>query len=249
MKSIEFIGAPGAGKSYYKKKLENFLLKKKLITYSHSEIFYKYFCLSKKLNFLRYLKFKIKENLINSDSFLINFLNFHYDKIFKFDEDIEEINNYKTNKLFIKSYFKNLKTDNDLQTLKLKKWLNIETAAIHLSKKIYEKKKILINSEGILQRLIRVILNCNNFTSKKLLKKICYNEFESDIIVFVNTSPQISKNRIKKRSENRFKKEEIEKFYNKSKLIYNFSRKKKFTINKNLNQNKIFQKIYENLTH
>ena len=249
MRSIEFIGAPGAGKSYYKKQLEDYLLKKKLQTYSHSKVFYNYYINQKKISLLKYVKFKIKFFLINFDNFFIRFLNKNYDKLFKFEEEIQQVNKNNNNQLFLKCYFDNLKIKNNLQTLKLKKWLNIETAAICLSKKINNKKKILINSEGALQRLIRLIINKDRHLSINLLKKIKYSKFESDIIVFVNTAPEICKLRADKRFKNRFKKIEIQKFYKKSKFIYDLSNKKKFIINKNKNMSKLFFKIYENIAH
>lgn len=249
MKSIEFIGAPGAGKSYYKKQLEDYLLKKKLQPYSYSKVFYSYFINQKKIRLFKYIKFKIKKILINFDNFFIRFLNFNYDKLIKFDKEIQQVNKNKNNQLFLKYYFNNLKIKDKLQTLKLKKWLNIETAALHLSKKINNKKKILINSEGALQRLIRLTINKDRHSSRKLLRKIKYSKFESDIVIFVNTSSEMCKLRVDKRFKNRFKKTEIQKFYKKSKFIYDLSNKKKFIINKNTNMSKLFYKIYENIAH
>ena len=119
-------------------------------------------------------------------------------------------------------------------------------SAINISLKIHSSKEILINSEGINQRIIRLILNVDKNKIKSFLKKIKYQKFESDIVIFVNTKPSICIKRIKKRKEKKYSSADINNFYLKSKYIFKNTKKKKFIINDKMNINYIFKKIYEN---
>ena len=106
---------------------------------------------------------------------------------------------------------------------KLLKWLRNEISGISIFNKLNKKNLILINSEGINQRLSRL----NYFNSKmKKIKKLNYRNFESDIIIFVDTNIKKCKERINKRNNINYSKKELNKFKTACKNIYLISKKR-----------------------
>ena len=136
---------------------------------------------------------------------------------------------------------------------KLLKWLRNEISGISIFNKLDKKNLILINSEGINQRLSRL----NYFNSKiKKIKKLNYRNFESDIIIFVDTNIKKSIERINKRDDasmflhSSYSKKELNKYKTACKNIYLISKKKKFLIRNTRDFQKVCNKVekifYEN---
>ena len=226
--SIEFLGSPGSGKSYYYDKLVEKLTKKKINLYDFQNLFLDYY--PGKLSFNQILKFKTKKNLTNSSNYFIKYLNKIFDQIISFDNEINHILKSKKNNFFLKSYFELLysnKNKHNFLSQKLLKWLRNEISGISIFNKLNKKNLILINSEGINQRLSRL----NYFNSKiKKIKKLNYRNFESDIIIFVDTNIKKCKERINKRNNINYSEKELNKFKTACKNIYLISKKKKFVI-------------------
>ena len=87
--SIEFLGNPGSGKSYYCDKLVERLTKKKILLYDFKNLFLN--CYPEKLSLSQIIKFKIKKNLVNSSNYFIKYLNRIFDQIISFDNEINHI--------------------------------------------------------------------------------------------------------------------------------------------------------------
>ena len=137
--------------------------------------------------------------------------------------------------------------------IKKSKWLRSEISGISIFNKLDKKNLILINSEGINQRLSRL----NYFNSKiKKIKKLNYRNFESDIIIFVDTNIKKSIERINKRDDtsmflhSSYSKKELNKYKTACKNIYLISKKKKFLIRNTRDFQKVCNKVekifYEN---
>lgn len=248
MKSIEFIGAPGSGKTYFKGQLNLYFKNKNIKPYDYNELFLHKYSQFYPLSVFENKKFFFKKITLNSDYYFLRYLNYKLDQIFDFKKEFTKINNNNYTLNFFENYFLKFKFENKSIKLqnKLKKWLISELSAINISHKIRSKKEILINSEGINQRIIRLILNIDKDKIKSFLKKIKYQKFESDIVIFVNTKPATCIKRIRKRNEKKYNVLDINNFYLKSKYIFENTKKKKFTINDKMNIDYIFKKIYEN---
>ena len=232
--SIEFLGNPGSGKSYYCDKLVERLTKKKILLYDFKNLFLN--CYPEKLSLGQIIKFQIKKNLVNSSNYFIKYLNRIFDQIISFDNEINHILKNKKNKIFLKNYFELLHSNKNVHNF--------------LSQKLL---KWLINSEGINQRLSRL----NYFNQKiKKIKKLNYRNFESDIIIFVDTNIKKSIERINKRDDtsmflhSSYSKKELNKYKTACKNIYLISKKKKFLIRNTRDFQKICNKVekifYEN---
>ena len=101
--SIEFLGNPGSGKSYYYGKLVERLTKKKILLYDFKNLFLNYY--PEKLSPSQIIKFKIKKNLANSSNYFIKCLNRIFDQIISFDNEINHILKNKKKKNFFKKLF------------------------------------------------------------------------------------------------------------------------------------------------
>ena len=246
--SIEFLGNPGSGKSYYCDKLVERLTKKKILLYDFKNLFLN--CYPEKLSLGQIIKFQIKKNLVNSSNYFIKYLNRIFDQIISFDNEINHILKNKKNKIFLKNYFELLHSNKNVHNFlsqKLLKWLRSEISGISIFNKLDKKNLILINSEGINQRLSRL----NYFNSKiEKIKKLNYRNFESDIIIFVDANIKKSVERIDKRNNIGYSKKELNKFKTACKNIYFISKKKKFLIRNTRDFKKVCNKVekifYEN---
>lgn len=249
MKSIEFIGAPGSGKTFFKNKMILFLKKKNIHTFNYDEFFFKNYTSIYRSNFITNKKFLLKKNLYNKNSYLLRYLNYKTDRLINFEKEYNKTNNNLYTKNFFKNYFSKLKLgeNNIILRNKLKKWLISEVASINLCKKISNKKELLINSEGINQRIIRLILEIKINSIQTYLRDLNYHKFESDIVIFVNTKPSTCINRIKKRKEKKYSLSDVNNFYLKSKYIFKNTKKKKFIIDINNNNHNILENIYRHI--
>lgn len=245
--SVEFLGTPGSGKSFYFFKLQKELEKKRFKTFNYLNLFLKYYPFN--ISTFQSIKFEIKLRLNQSRFYLFKYINTVFDKFFSFDDEINKIIRKKKIKIFFKQYFKFLKDaypdNNDLLSKHLK-WLRNEISSIEVFKKLKEKQIILINSEGINQRISR--LQLNNFNYKNL-RNLNYKNFESDIVVLIDTSINKCKKRLLARNEKRISLEELTKFDQTCKKIFKLSKKKKFIIKKNKDLNKVIKQINEYFTY
>jgi len=235
--SIEFLGSPGSGKSYYHDKLVEKFKNKFLYIYNFQNLFLNYY--PNKLSLNQIIKFKIKKNLTNSSNYFIRYLNRIFDQIISFDNEINCILNSDKNNIFFKNYFKLLHNNKNLHnfiSLKLLKWLRNEISAILIFNQLEKKNLILINSEGINQRVAR--LNYLNSTIKKI-KKLNYQDFESDIIILIDADIKKCKQRINKRNNVSYSEKDLNKFKTACKNIFLISKKRKFIIR----DKKDFQKV------
>lgn len=244
MKSVEFIGPPGSGKSFYKRKISNFFKKNEFDILDSSSIFYEEYNFLYKTSFFESFFLKIKKKVTKKKNYFFRLLNFYFEKVYNFENKYNYFNKKKTLKKFTDDYFKIFDKfeKKDYLKRKLRKWLHQELPSIYLSKKINSKSIIFINSEGINQRILRLILNHKEKTNS-ILRNLNYNFFESDILIFLDTKPSICVSRLKERSPKRYTKSEIKNFYKKSKILFNRSKKIKFKIDANTNSDKLFKKI------
>ena len=71
MKSIEFFGPPGSGKTYYQKKLRKFLINNNFKTYSFEENFYTNYSKINEIGFLNQIKFFLKSKLTDENNYIL----------------------------------------------------------------------------------------------------------------------------------------------------------------------------------
>lgn len=248
MKSIEFIGPPGSGKSFYNKKICNFLKKKHYTIHNFSSVFYDNYPLIYRTSIIKIFLLNIKKQINFKTTKLFKKINFLFDQFYNFENEYINVSQKRLIVNFKKNYFKILEKKEKRIFLinKLKKWLNQELPSIYISKKIKSKKKeLMINSEGINQRILRLLLYYKN--SDSILEKLSIKNFESDILIFVDTKPKECIKRLNKRNNNKFTNIEIKKFYNKSKLLFSRSNKIKFKIDGKINHDKLFEKVLKKI--
>ena len=146
MKSIEFIGPPGSGKSFYTRKLSNFLKKEKINILDLEINFYENFPLKFKLNIFKLLLFRLKKKLSKKDNYFMRLSNYYFDKIYDFNHEFSLINDKVPLKKFTKEYFENFEKyeKRDFVRKKMKKWLFKELPSIYLSKKSIRNLKFFL---------------------------------------------------------------------------------------------------------
>ncbi|MDA9084595.1 hypothetical protein N9J95_00165 [Candidatus Pelagibacter sp.] len=192
---IEFFGPSGSGKSYFKKRLvKNF--KFRILDYksvynliSDRSIIVKLFYSFIKLSYLQ----KIKNNLFISK---IKKIFFGLIKTKKIDyENTIRIKKKLSKKIrFIKKLILNSKFSDDKKKI-FENWANEELYVNHYSRKKIKKQKILIDSEGLIQRLF---IYCYKKKEKKEIIKKYLDLIEiPKIIIFFNKKIVNKKNRIK----------------------------------------------------
>lgn len=224
-----------------------FFKKKRIDTLDYTDFFLKNYIYIHKPNLITNQKIFIKKKLSNRNNYFLRYLNYKIDKFINFEKEYKKANNNLYTKKFLKNYFNKLRLNskNIILRNKLKKWLIGELASINIYKKTNNKKELLINSEGINQRIIRLILEIKINKIKNFLKNVNYHKFESDIIIFVNTKPSTCIHRVKNRKEKKYTLADINNFYLKSKYIFKNTKKKKFIINENNKDYQIFDDIYD----
>jgi hypothetical protein len=83
-KSIEFIGAPGSGKTYFKEQLNLYYENKNIKSYDYNEFFLSKYNQLHRLNIFENQKFFFKKITINNNNFFLKYLNYKLDQIFSF---------------------------------------------------------------------------------------------------------------------------------------------------------------------
>ena len=164
---IEFLGLPGSGKTFLKKKLISKYFSSFNI-YDYRTLYFKfkeknilikiYFFLIKS-NFFKklkkYFKIKTKQN---------SYLNFFFQK---YSSNVQTIFNKN---LKYKNQLKNIKyliqnsNFNDHNKKTFLRWAQEELSSFNLAKSFNKKKGIIIESEGLIQRLL---IYCNKKKNKK----------------------------------------------------------------------------------
>jgi hypothetical protein len=192
---IEFFGPSGSGKSYFKKRLvKNFPLK--ILDYKSvynlisdrslvSKLFYNFI----KLSYLQ----KIKDNFIISK---IKKIFYGFIKIKKIENSQSTKRGSKLHnkielikKLILKSKFTNNNKKN------FENWANEEVHVNHYARNKIKKQKILVDSEGLIQRLF---IYCYKQKNKNKIIKEYLNLIEiPQIMVFFDKKIINKKNRIK----------------------------------------------------
>ena len=235
---IEFFGPSGFGKSYFKNKLKNYF-SFKILDYkslynliSDRNIFLKIF--------YRFIKLKQIQKIKN-----IHIIN----KIKKVFYGLIKIKTIETKKSIKSNYRLNRKkilikkliqdSNFDISSKKIfENWANEEIYVNHYAKKI-EHQKILIDSEGLIQRLF---IYCYKKKDKKKIIKKYLNTIElPQILVF-----------FEKRKKNKENKLKIKK--NEEKIIFTLTmselrKKNVLIINSKIGINNSFLKIKKNLSY
>ena len=192
---IEFFGPSGSGKSYFKKRLvKNFPFK--ILDYksiynliSDRDLFSKLFYSFIKLPYLQ----KIKDNFILSKIKKRLYGLIKVKRIKDSEKTKKNLKLYKKieliKKLILKSKFKN----NDKKIFE--NWANEEVYVNHYAKNEINKQKILIDSEGLIQRLF---IYCYKQKNKNKIIKEYLDLIEiPKIIIFFNKKITDKKNRFK----------------------------------------------------
>lgn len=196
---IEFFGPSGSGKSYFKKKLvKNFRFK--ILDYksvynliSDRSLFSKLFYGFIKLPYLQ----KIKNNFFISKikkifSGLIEIKKLEYKKLNHLDNRL-----YKKIKI-IKKLILNSEFTNSKKKI-YENWANEELHVNHYAKNKIKKQKLLIDSEGLIQRLF---IYCYKKKQKKKIIKEYLDLIEIPKIIIFFDKKRVSKKNIIKLEEN-----------------------------------------------
>tara|TARA_B100000787_G_C16168381_1_gene285094 strand:- start:487 stop:1212 length:726 start_codon:yes stop_codon:yes gene_type:complete len=236
---VEFFGPSGSGKSYFKKKLiKNFSFKvldyKSLYNLiSDRSLFAKFFYIFIKLPFLQKIKNNYLINKAKKKLFgIIEVRKIDHNKLinteYKLNKKIEFIN-----ELILKSEFKNKNKKT------LENWANEEIYANHCASKKNKGQKILIDSEGLIQRLF--IYCCKKKDKRKIIIKYLDLIEIPQIIIFFD------KKKVNKKNEFRIDADEEKKIFNLT--LLELKRRNILIINSKIGVNKAYLKIKKNLSY
>ena len=257
MKSIEFVGNPGSGKTTIRNLLAKEFEKMSLKTLDNKKLILYSFIKNSKNNFLKRVIFFFLFNELNfMENSLITRSIFGNNIYFK-KKEIDGLFSKKFNSFkkkhssFVKLFFKKIELNKDIdKRIKfVRRWLYNEGAAFELRKDHNYKNFVLINSEGFFQRATRYFYADFNKNRGKINSKLLSNFLnkipKSHYLIYVKTSMANSKKRIKKRKISSIEKEEILKDIDSMSKISNMIFKKcskknliKLTINGNQDLNK-----------
>ena len=194
---IEFLGPPGSGKTYFKKKLISKYFKFfKIFDYrsinlqeDKKNFFIKiYFYLIKNI----FIK-KIKE-IFGLKNFKINFLSYFFKQ---YNQNTNKLINHRKNLDKYKK-IRNLINQSNFTISEKKlflKWAKEEIAGSNFAKNSKVKDAILIESEGLIQRLFIYCFKKKN--KKKIIKSYLNTIFLPDILIIFKKTYVQKKNRIK----------------------------------------------------
>ena len=221
MLTVEFFGPSGSGKSYLRKKIISKYFKDyKIYDYKsinlnlkHQNFFVKFY-----FQFIKSELIQKTKKILNIKNLRISFLGFffkNYQKIIEHEELSKQ--NAKQFKV-IEELIKNSSFDQK-RKIDFLRWLKEEMIGNKKAKNFHGSKSILIDSEGLIQRLFIYCYRKKN--KKKLIKKYLDNIRLPDILIFfqdIKFEKKINKNISKK---------EIKKIYL---LTLEFLKKKKILL-------------------
>lgn len=217
--SIEFVGAPGSGKSYIFKKILTDLKKQKKIKFffPRDVLIKDFFKSSQNISYLKkigyyfyFKKIKINSNKIFSEEFkkFINYIK----RLIVIDKDI---------RIVLKIYKKYLSTTN--YSSERKKRMSMNLLVDYFGTKINLKKEnhILLD-EGFFQKIYLNFFNKKNKISKNLLIKYLTKIPKPNLIIFVDTDIEICLKRTEKRKKGFLYNIKNRSYLNKKELFNNF---------------------------
>ena len=221
MLTVEFFGPSGSGKSYLRKKIiSNYFKDYKIYDYKginlnlkHQNFFVKFY--------FQFIKSKIiqkTKKILNIRYLKISFLGFFFENYQK---------TLKNEKLS-KQYFKQFKIIEELinnssfspkRKVDFLRWSKEEIIGSKEAKNFHDSKSILIDSEGLVQRLFIYCYKKKN--KKKLIKKYLNNIRLPDILIFFQNI------KVEKKINKNISKKEVKKIYI---LTLEFLKKKKILL-------------------
>ena len=195
--NIEFIGAPGSGKTFIYKKIILFFNKKKIKINKPKEIFFKNYLkantniyyIRKLAYFFYFNKVKLKSNYLFKKEYknLINFLN----KEVKLDKNYKKI---------VSIYKKYLKTANYTKERKLRMLTNFQLDYFGCKYNADTKKNILLE-EGFFQKIYLNYYHKKNKISKKLLIEYLSLVPKPKLIFYIKADFETISKRVKNRKD------------------------------------------------
>ena len=194
---IEFLGPPGSGKTYFKKKLISKYFKFfKVFDYRSINLYE-----DKKNFFIKIYFFLIKNTFVNKikeifglNNYKINFLSYFFKQ---YNKNTNKLINHKKNYDKYKK-IKNLINESNFTVSEKKlfyKWAKEEIAGSNFAKNSKMKNAILIESEGLIQRLFIYCFKKKN--KKKIIKSYLNTIFLPEILIIFKKIYVYKKNRIK----------------------------------------------------
>lgn len=216
---VEFFGPSGAGKTYFKKKfLKKYFLKFKVYSYKSINLKLNNHNLITKLYF-NFIKSKFSKKIkhyLKSDTLQLKFLNYFYKS---YQKKLSK-RNFKNNDLVKLKYVSNLidkSNFNYSQKKNFLRWSKEELNGFNLAKNYSHNGNLLIDSEGLIQRLFiycykkknkeKIIKNYLNtidlpdvlisFSNEKSQKNINFNINKKELkIIYSITMNYLKKKRI-----------------------------------------------------
>ena len=218
MLTVEFLGTPYSGKSFFKQKLEEDKFFKDFELYSYRKNFYCNLNEIQKLNIFQksILNFYCKKSFIEKkniasltkkkNSFIKNFIQNKVNNLVKFQSDIFKKKNLDLSNL-IKYYFE--KTELTPERLEnLNRWINELFASYEISNSFKSNKKIIIDSEGFIHRVNSFVFNEYDHTFVENYLRMCP---KPDILIYIDEDIKTIQDRI----TNSINEQEKEKYKNK----------------------------------
>ena len=194
---IEFLGPPGSGKTYFKKKLiSKYFRFFKVFDYRSINLYE-----DKKNFFIKIYFYLIKNVFVNKikkifglNNYKINFLSYFFKE---YNKNTNKLINHKKNNDKYKK-IKNLINKSNFTISEKKlfyKWAKEEIAGANFAKNSRMKNAILIESEGLIQRLFIYCFKKRN--KKKIIKSYLNTIFLPKILIIFKKVYINKKNRIK----------------------------------------------------
>ena len=232
---VEFLGPSGAGKSYFKKKfLKNYFREYEI--YSYKNINFKLnnynFITKVYFSFIKSKLIKKIKHHLGSGTLQLKFLNYFYrsyqKKISKlYFDDNDRIKLKYISSLIHESNFNYSQRKNCLR------WSKEELNGFNLAKNDNRSRSLLMDSEGLIQRLFVYCYKKKN--KKNIIKKYLNTIDLPDVLI------TFSKEKFRKNFNINFDKEEVKIIY--STIIKYLKKKKILVLNSNQKMDLIYKKI------
>ena len=255
MLTIEFLGAPYSGKSYYKNELEkdNYFSKYNVFNYRNN-----FFCnlpLVQNLNIIEKNILKIYCNKkrteakqsgkqVKKKNFLSRFFQNKTNSLIKYHSDLFKKKKPEFSKI-IENYFEISEHKID-RFNNLNRWINELFASYEVYISLKSKKNIIIDSEGFIHRANSFIISNNDSTFIENYLKFCP---KPDILIYIDENLDKIRDRIKE-SKNQYEitkyENIIENMHNNSSII--FEKMKNYSTEKFVVNSKNFLEVKDNIT-